>query len=412
MNATDNLISNSDDLPYQEHLEICMPSIYNQCVGIDVDFSSMRQLCRGHSCCFCPNYAERFEYCRRRGRTLSAQDAYRCCKDTSLCDLQTENGDDSDQKQAGSERTQDGAPSSGKEEVQVDDGNVLSGLRTDDERTQKAITQTRTKMESAVSDKSDAKPKEDDNSMAPPKDETVVVMTAAPSLVQPLVSVVINVSSLRDIQPTKSMQPAAVKKTEIPQDSAAARPSKALQAAVETEVSRTHKLEPTGDVNQGVDSKSSSVDKTPRIVDKEPLGDSDKAGAADSNQESSKPPPESDSATKQADKEKVDSHEASANTDNTAAKAENSGKTEGSGKTENSVKTEKTDASVKPPKSSDTGAGGLNGAGSIGATGGGGGGILSSHQKESVFMRLNNRIKSLEVNMSLSSRYLEELSQR
>ncbi|XP_022256330.1 SUN domain-containing ossification factor-like isoform X1 [Limulus polyphemus] len=33
-------------------------------------------------------------------------------------------------------------------------------------------------------------------------------------------------------------------------------------------------------------------------------------------------------------------------------------------------------------------------------------------QKESVFMRLSNRIKALELNMSLSSRYLEELSQR
>ncbi|XP_022415884.1 SUN domain-containing ossification factor isoform X1 [Delphinapterus leucas] len=38
--------------------------------------------------------------------------------------------------------------------------------------------------------------------------------------------------------------------------------------------------------------------------------------------------------------------------------------------------------------------------------------IHGSNQKESVFMRLNNRIKALEVNMSLSGRYLEELSQR
>ncbi|XP_068427286.1 SUN domain-containing ossification factor-like isoform X2 [Clinocottus analis] len=36
----------------------------------------------------------------------------------------------------------------------------------------------------------------------------------------------------------------------------------------------------------------------------------------------------------------------------------------------------------------------------------------SSSQKESVFMRLNNRIKALEMNMSLSGRYLEQLSQR
>uniref|UniRef100_A0A4W5NQT7 SUN domain-containing ossification factor n=1 Tax=Hucho hucho TaxID=62062 RepID=A0A4W5NQT7_9TELE len=42
----------------------------------------------------------------------------------------------------------------------------------------------------------------------------------------------------------------------------------------------------------------------------------------------------------------------------------------------------------------------------------GGVNVHGSSQKESVFMRLNNRIKSLEMNMSLSSRYLEELSQR
>uniref|UniRef100_A0A1A8FBQ1 SUN domain containing ossification factor n=1 Tax=Nothobranchius korthausae TaxID=1143690 RepID=A0A1A8FBQ1_9TELE len=41
-----------------------------------------------------------------------------------------------------------------------------------------------------------------------------------------------------------------------------------------------------------------------------------------------------------------------------------------------------------------------------------GGAVHGSSQKESVFMRLNNRIKALEMNMSLSSRYLEELSQR
>ncbi|XP_072295353.1 SUN domain-containing ossification factor isoform X1 [Eucyclogobius newberryi] len=44
--------------------------------------------------------------------------------------------------------------------------------------------------------------------------------------------------------------------------------------------------------------------------------------------------------------------------------------------------------------------------------GGNGGAVHGSSQKESVFMRLNNRIKALEMNMSLSSRYLEELSQR
>nr|XP_029488756.1 SUN domain-containing ossification factor [Oncorhynchus nerka] len=50
----------------------------------------------------------------------------------------------------------------------------------------------------------------------------------------------------------------------------------------------------------------------------------------------------------------------------------------------------------------------------IGGNGGVNGGVnvYGSSQKESVFMRLNNRIKALEMNMSLSSRYLEELSQR
>ncbi|KAF3835067.1 hypothetical protein F7725_027625 [Dissostichus mawsoni] len=37
-----------------------------------------------------------------------------------------------------------------------------------------------------------------------------------------------------------------------------------------------------------------------------------------------------------------------------------------------------------------------------------GGAVHGSSQKESVFMRLNNRIKALEMNMSLSSRYLED----
>ncbi|XP_034071266.1 SUN domain-containing ossification factor-like isoform X2 [Gymnodraco acuticeps] len=38
--------------------------------------------------------------------------------------------------------------------------------------------------------------------------------------------------------------------------------------------------------------------------------------------------------------------------------------------------------------------------------------VHGSSQKESVFMRLSNRIKALEMNMSLSGRYLEQLSQR
>lgn len=54
-----------------------------------------------------------------------------------------------------------------------------------------------------------------------------------------------------------------------------------------------------------------------------------------------------------------------------------------------------------------------NGLDYNGGTGNGNGGsVHGSSQKESVFMRLNNRIKALEMNMSLSSRYLEELSQR
>ncbi|XP_017544358.2 SUN domain-containing ossification factor isoform X7 [Pygocentrus nattereri] len=48
----------------------------------------------------------------------------------------------------------------------------------------------------------------------------------------------------------------------------------------------------------------------------------------------------------------------------------------------------------------------------LGHGNGNGNPVHGSNQKESVFMRLNNRIKALEMNMSLSSRYLEELSQR
>ncbi|XP_035218078.1 SUN domain-containing ossification factor-like [Stegodyphus dumicola] len=39
-------------------------------------------------------------------------------------------------------------------------------------------------------------------------------------------------------------------------------------------------------------------------------------------------------------------------------------------------------------------------------------GVSTAGQKESVFMRMSNRIKALEINMSLSSQYLQELSQR
>ncbi|XP_028443224.1 SUN domain-containing ossification factor isoform X3 [Perca flavescens] len=56
--------------------------------------------------------------------------------------------------------------------------------------------------------------------------------------------------------------------------------------------------------------------------------------------------------------------------------------------------------------------GDYNGGAMIGNSMLNGGAVHGSSQKESVFMRLNNRIKALEMNMSLSSRYLEELSQR
>ncbi|XP_077463324.1 SUN domain-containing ossification factor isoform X2 [Stigmatopora argus] len=52
------------------------------------------------------------------------------------------------------------------------------------------------------------------------------------------------------------------------------------------------------------------------------------------------------------------------------------------------------------------------GTGGNSATTSNGAAVHGSSQKESVFMRLNNRIKALEMNMSLSGRYLEELSQR
>ncbi|XP_051929113.1 SUN domain-containing ossification factor isoform X2 [Hippocampus zosterae] len=58
--------------------------------------------------------------------------------------------------------------------------------------------------------------------------------------------------------------------------------------------------------------------------------------------------------------------------------------------------------------------GDYNGGGVAGGNGvmSNGAAVHGSSQKESVFMRLNNRIKALEMNMSLSGRYLEELSQR
>lgn len=67
-----------------------------------------------------------------------------------------------------------------------------------------------------------------------------------------------------------------------------------------------------------------------------------------------------------------------------------------------------TDFYAELQSSGETNAGAANGNGMLLN----GGAVHGSSQKESVFMRLNNRIKALEMNMSLSSRYLEELSQR
>lgn len=67
-----------------------------------------------------------------------------------------------------------------------------------------------------------------------------------------------------------------------------------------------------------------------------------------------------------------------------------------------------TDFYAELQSSGDPNAGAANGNGMLLN----GGAVHGSNQKESVFMRLNNRIKALEMNMSLSSRYLEELSQR
>ncbi|XP_075895361.1 SUN domain-containing ossification factor isoform X2 [Nelusetta ayraudi] len=67
-----------------------------------------------------------------------------------------------------------------------------------------------------------------------------------------------------------------------------------------------------------------------------------------------------------------------------------------------------TDFYAELQNGADYGGGAMNGNGVLMN----GGAVHGSSQKESVFMRLNNRIKALEMNMSLSSRYLEELSQR
>ncbi|XP_069006682.1 LOW QUALITY PROTEIN: SUN domain-containing ossification factor [Embiotoca jacksoni] len=67
-----------------------------------------------------------------------------------------------------------------------------------------------------------------------------------------------------------------------------------------------------------------------------------------------------------------------------------------------------TDFYAELQNSGDYNGGAVNGNGLLSN----GGAVHGSSQKESVFMRLNNRIKALEMNMSLSSRYLEELSQR
>lgn len=67
-----------------------------------------------------------------------------------------------------------------------------------------------------------------------------------------------------------------------------------------------------------------------------------------------------------------------------------------------------TDFYAELQNSGESNTGGANGNGMLLN----GGAVHGSSQKESVFMRLNNRIKALEMNMSLSSRYLEELSQR
>lgn len=67
-----------------------------------------------------------------------------------------------------------------------------------------------------------------------------------------------------------------------------------------------------------------------------------------------------------------------------------------------------TDFYAELQNSGESSAGAANGNGALSNSGA----VHGSSQKESVFMRLNNRIKALEMNMSLSSRYLEELSQR
>ncbi|XP_072015742.1 uncharacterized protein [Amphiura filiformis] len=201
------------------------------------------------------------------------------------------------------------------------------------------------------------------------------ILTAAPKLEKPLTSVVINVSSLREIEPTKTLPPPIVDKTANGRDG-----SSDTEVHVVTETkSQIHKLEPTVDTNQGAPAQA--AEKTPNLssLDTE----------IDSPEDEDIPYSESDTpVTKTV--EKVEKAEEKT-TKVPITKVETQTKAEGTPKADSTPSTSSKSSGDSMVNS---------------------GGIFIGQQKESVFMRLNNRIKDLELNMSLSSRYLEELSQR
>ena len=399
-NSTSDLQKDSAALPFEEHLEICLPSIYNQCVGTNIDFSRTRQICRGHNCCFCPNYAERFQYCQKRGKSQDAHDEFQCCKDSSLCGIgkrnkQTKKVDsktdvtkieekneklDSNNKPVIIDNADDKTPPAASEGVE--------SKKEGSEEEKQVEAHTRTSVENAASTKTDPiQPKEDKN-IPPPEDE-ILVITPAPTIENFISSVIINVSSLRDIQPTKTMQAIdVVDKTKSAESSSSS--SSQIIVATKTEVP---KLEPTQDVNQKLPSQDGPLEKTPSVDQiKTEINSAAEIEDKDKPQSISPEGDSSSSAEKPVEKDKTEEEQPK-----TSSKPEVPAK-----QPESSTKT---DSGVKQPLKTNSDIGTNSASGNSG-------GIFIEKQKESVFMRLNNRIKDLELNMSLSSRYLEELSQR
>ncbi len=261
----------------------------------------------------------------------------------------------------------------------------------------KTQSHSRTKVDVVSTKSHDSSQIKTDDKTVGLSNDHVPVATAAPKLDKSLSSLVINVSSLRDIEPTKTLPP-TIDRTKTA-NGADGSSSSVVQSIAETK-SEAHKIEPTADPNQGMPTQSSSGEKTPSLNNV----DSVKDGAKDAEEMPQ------NGASEQAPSKPVIKIEENTSSKVVVTKNETPPKSEG---------TLKPDAS--PPSSSpsvksntDNGAtsGGIGGSSAGGSSGINSGGVFIGQQKESVFMRLNNRIKDLELNMSLSSRYLEELSQR